>query len=621
MRRRVVERLRRLRREGSAKYWADLGAFYLPYVEEAIAAEPELRVVCLERPREEAITGLCRRLEQTFPYPIDNWSARLLPPWRRDFLGARSFPKYEAETRYEALCRYWDDYHAEVKRLVAKYPRNVRLWDTSALTSEAGVTEVLDFVGIAPEDRVIVTGEPAQTETWSPQRINTPQPDRFPHPMDPRRCVVLVPYQGLIHRECEEGLKELERRGYEVRRVQGYAAIDQGRNQLATDALLDGFQEILWVDSDVAFHPDSVDQLRSHPQWIVCGIYPQKNKRALASHVLPGTPSMKFGKEGGLQEILYAGTGFLLVRREAFWKIFEDLQLPICNEGFDRASIPFYMPMVREVEDSHWYLAEDYAFGERARQCGINTYADTRIRLWHIGNYRYGWEDAGMERPRFATFTMHFQRTAADDEPTTAMSPLEERLAGLASDFPWPDACPNAPLRELPVNPSLDAADLLSQHITPHTRLILELGAGAGHLTRLLATHPSGGTVLAVEDWPHANRPESEEPPATTAQLESFLTACWEARRKIVPIAQSYVRGLQIVADAGLRPNVIVVNDHHQQQLKHELLAALLEYFPGTTIIGNGFDEARMGPMLQELADERRRTLRSFPAAWLLQAK
>ena len=44
----------------------------------------------------------------------------------------------------------------------------------------------------------------------------------------------------------------------------------------------------------------SVDQLRSHDLPIVCGVYPQKGKRALACHIVPGTPSMHFGKRGNL---------------------------------------------------------------------------------------------------------------------------------------------------------------------------------------------------------------------------------------------------------------------------------------------------------------------------------
>src|SRR5437763_719153 len=79
---------------------------------------------------------------------------------------------------------------------------------------------------------------------------------------DPRKCVILVPFLGFIHHECEESLKELERRGYTVRRVCGYAAIDQARSQMATDALRDGFAETLWIDADIAFDPDAIERLR-----------------------------------------------------------------------------------------------------------------------------------------------------------------------------------------------------------------------------------------------------------------------------------------------------------------------------------------------------------------------
>ena len=31
--------------------------------------------------------------------------------------------------------------------------------------------------------------------------------------------------------------------------------------------------------------------------------------------------------------------------------------------------------------------------------------ADTSIRLWHVGPYRYGWEDAGKSHDRYADYT------------------------------------------------------------------------------------------------------------------------------------------------------------------------------------------------------------------------
>lgn len=112
-------------------------------------------------------------------------------------------------------------------------------------------------------------------------------------------------------------------------------------------------------------------------------------------------------KDGGLIEILYAGTGFLHVRRQVYLDVAQKLRLPTCNERFDRPTFPFFLPMVKPIEDGHWYLAEDYAFCERARQCGYTVQADTAVRLWHVGNYRYSWEDAGREAPRFDDFTLN----------------------------------------------------------------------------------------------------------------------------------------------------------------------------------------------------------------------
>ena len=74
--------------------------------------------------------------------------------------------------------------------------------------------------------------------------------------------MILVPFASRSSRPASAPCEELERRGYDVRRVGGYAAIDQGRNQMATDALLDGYEETMWIDADVDFHPDAVDRLR-----------------------------------------------------------------------------------------------------------------------------------------------------------------------------------------------------------------------------------------------------------------------------------------------------------------------------------------------------------------------
>jgi hypothetical protein len=239
-----------------------------------------------------------------------------------------------------------------------------------------------------------------------PEIQNTPQ-SASSATCAPSQCAILVPVADRIEPGCEASLRELERRGYPVFRVHGYKQIDLARCQMASDALAAGCEETLWIDADTAFHPDAVDQLRSHNLPIVCGIYPKKSKRELAIHAVPGTTDIQFGKGGGLLQIQYAPTGFLLVRREVYDSMREQLQLPECRADTGRTLVPYYAPHIRPDGDGWWYLAEDFAFCERARQCGYKIMADTTIRLFHIGTFSYGWEDAGRRIPRFASYKFH----------------------------------------------------------------------------------------------------------------------------------------------------------------------------------------------------------------------
>jgi hypothetical protein len=166
----------------------------------------------------------------------------------------------------------------------------------------------------------------------------------------------------------------------------------------------------MWIDADVAFDPADVDRVRAHALPLVCGLYPKKGRRQLAAVFLPGTRALRFGTGGGLVEILYGGFGFTLTRRAVFDAIREKFALPECNTRFAAALVPYFQPMV--VPDgprASRYLAEDMAFCHRAREAGVAVIADTSIRLWHVGSYRYGWEDAGSDPTRYTDYTFHLR--------------------------------------------------------------------------------------------------------------------------------------------------------------------------------------------------------------------
>jgi hypothetical protein len=194
--------------------------------------------------------------------------------------------------------------------------------------------------------------------------------------------------------------------------VWGHSAIDQGRSQMATDALAQGFEELMWIDADIGFDPAAVDKLRSHQLPVVCGIYAKKSVRAIAAHVLPTTEKIVFGSEGGLMELFYGATGFLLTRRSVYETIAKAQNLPICIvwEGQGTAIVPYFLPMVVPWCGGNWYLGEDFAFFERVRRSNIPIMADTTIRLRHYGIYGFSWEDAGQEFQRFETFHLNISR-------------------------------------------------------------------------------------------------------------------------------------------------------------------------------------------------------------------
>ncbi|MEK6258648.1 MAG: hypothetical protein AABP62_08510 [Planctomycetota bacterium] len=117
---------------------------------------------------------------------------------------------------------------------------------------------------------------------------------------------------------------------------------------------------------------------------------------------------MTFGTGGRLHEVMYAGAGCLHIRRKVYLAVMRHQQLPVCNERFGTPMNPFFHPMLNPIDGGTWYLAEDYSFAQRARAAGFKIHADTVPRLWHYGNYPYGWEEAGRDAERFDTFTLSF---------------------------------------------------------------------------------------------------------------------------------------------------------------------------------------------------------------------
>jgi len=227
-----------------------------------------------------------------------------------------------------------------------------------------------------------------------------------PSPPGRSKSVVLVPHLDGVEPECEDGLGRLERLGVRVVRRRGSSQVDVVRNEMASDALHDGFDSILFVDADLGFDHRDALRLLARPEPVVSAFYAKKGPRELASILADGVPEVLLGPESpGPYPLKYAAAGFLRIRASALRLMIERLHLPLCNLDWGRGCWPFFQPLIAEAGGGRpHYLGEDWAFSHRLRQVGITPLADATIRLYHFGRHGFSWEEAGDHRPRHRSY-------------------------------------------------------------------------------------------------------------------------------------------------------------------------------------------------------------------------
>lgn len=227
------------------------------------------------------------------------------------------------------------------------------------------------------------------------------------------RSIVLVPFHSYIEPDVDVCLKQLDRlRPGLVKTFKGSSAIDLTRCLCASKALADGFDQLLFVDADVMFDPVDAVRLLCLSDPVVAGVYASKKmgNGRLNVHFDPAIGKVHFGpKADRLYPALKVGAGFLRIKTDVLDRMRAQLQLPLCRMAEDYGW-PFFMPFHGPEGGEQRYYAEDYAFCKRLEACGIPLMIDTSFRLYHIGGYAYGWEEArGFFVPRERDVDLDFE--------------------------------------------------------------------------------------------------------------------------------------------------------------------------------------------------------------------
>ena len=195
---------------------------------------------------------------------------------------------------------------------------------------------------------------------------------------------------------------------YHIEAIYNESLIPRGRNHIVRKFMeLPDMTHLMFIDADIGFTELDVLRLIVADRDVSAAAYPKKRinwplvKRAVAAgkdkpEDFAGDFAfnvLRDGDEGtvdedGMVEVKQAGTGFMLIKKKVF-KILEPF-VPVWKEVRDDGEVITGRDFFQiGVDESGFYVSEDYFFCNLWRRQGGSIFLNPFINLNHTGSYIY----------------------------------------------------------------------------------------------------------------------------------------------------------------------------------------------------------------------------------------
>lgn len=201
------------------------------------------------------------------------------------------------------------------------------------------------------------------------------------------KVMIAVPMMGTVRSEFLLSLVSMANPGGAKLAVEANSLVYAARNSLTVKALENGYDYILWIDSDMTFPPEMLLRLLEDAESMnldyVSGLY--------FSRRYPTRPLI-------LKDIQWERdeeTGIIKHGAEMYWDYPEDSVFPIAGSGLGcvlmrtelamKVAEAFMIPAFDPLPS----FGEDYSFCWRLKQLGVKMWCDSRVKLGHVGTMIY----------------------------------------------------------------------------------------------------------------------------------------------------------------------------------------------------------------------------------------
>ncbi len=192
--------------------------------------------------------------------------------------------------------------------------------------------------------------------------------------------------------------------------------VTQGRNLCVSSFLESKASHLLFVDSDIYFHPPSILKMVERDKEIISIPYPLKTmmwdklfqkmqnnqikspddlKKWVNTYPMKVKDPKNIQLENGVMEVTHSPTGCMLIKRQVFDKLIKAypdkgiVQKTVINGKYvDRPHMWNFFDCIHDPE-TKTYLGEDFSFCKLWKDIGGKCYAYVDDPISHIGEYSY----------------------------------------------------------------------------------------------------------------------------------------------------------------------------------------------------------------------------------------